>query len=76
MQERAFEAPFTPDAPPVCLETDAVPIAWGYRKGQKAVCRETPRSRTPVGSRKKVTLIPYGCTNLRMTELPLVRAEK
>lgn len=75
VQERAFEAPFTPDAPPVCLETDAVPIAWGYRKGQKAVCRETPRSRTPLGSRKKVTLIPYGCTNLRMTELPLVRLE-
>lgn len=76
VRELPFESPFTPQTPPVAIEAEVVPIRWGYADGQTAVCRATPASRKPCGAARKKTLIPYGCTNLRMTELPLVCKEQ
>ena len=36
---------------------------------------EVPDSRVPLTPPQQVRLIPYGCTNLRMTEMPWIQAE-
>ena len=74
VRENLYEAPFLPSSPPVEIEAGMVEINWGYAPGQTGVCREMPESRRPLGKPVKKILIPYGCTVLRMTEMPL--AEK
>ena len=39
------------------------------------LCHEVPDSRVPLTPPQQVRLIPYGCTNLRMTEMPWIQAE-
>lgn len=64
--------PFSKSKPPVIITTDMYEIDWGYENGYDNVCRETPLSRIPISDKVKITLIPYGCTNLRMTEMPYI----
>ena len=49
-----------------------VEIDWGFDNG---LCHEVPDSRVPLTRPQQVRLIPYGCTNLRMTEMPWIQAE-
>ena len=67
-----FDRPFSTVHPPISLIARAVEIDWGFANG---VCFEQPRSRTPLGPPQDIRLIPYGCTNLRMTELPYLPSE-
>jgi hypothetical protein len=60
--------PFSPDAPPVSLEAQMVPVEWGFADG---VCEARPEGRV-LGEPVPVKLIPYGSTKLRVTEMPLV----
>ena len=76
VKEQPFTDAFSPETPPVAVEAEVCGIDWGLEPGQKYVCRETPAHRTPLSPPEKRTFIPYGCTDLRMTELPLVRKEK
>jgi hypothetical protein len=62
------EIPFSPEAPPVSLKAMMAPIEWGFAGG---VCEARPAGRV-LGKPVPVTLIPYGSTNLRITEMPLV----
>lgn len=59
--------PFSPDTPPIALSGDMVQIPWEAPYG---VCGEKPKACTPLSAVEKVALIPYGCTTLRMTEMP------
>ncbi len=68
--EQDFDAPFTPERPPVVLMAEVAEIEWEFNCGH---CDRFPKSTTPIGDTKKIELIPYGCTNLRMTEIPLVK---
>ena len=43
------------------------PLDW---KEENGVCRPAPESEEPVGEPVKIKLVPYGCTTLRMTEMP------
>lgn len=63
--EGAFDAPFSPSAPPVWLDAPMVPVAWS-QKGN--VCAAVPDSREPEGPVEVRRLIPYGCTDLRISE--------
>lgn len=65
-----FDRPFSPENAPISITADMVEIDWDFENG---LCFETPRSRTPLGKPEKVKLIPYGCTNLRMTEMPYIK---
>lgn len=69
------EIPFSASYPRVSLSTELVPIDWGYEPRFRTVCGKTPRSTAPIGSPRTVTLIPYGCARLRMTELPITKAD-
>lgn len=60
---------FSPEGAPIALEADLVRIDWGEAYG---VAFASPRDRTPLGTPVKMRLIPYGCTNLRLSVLPLV----
>lgn len=67
------EIPFSSEKPAVTLTASVRRIAWGLEEGFDTVCAKVPRSTEPVGERETVSLYPYGCAKLRMTELPLVR---
>ncbi len=62
--------PFSPDDPAVTLTARMVPIPWAEENG---ACTPMPQSLEPMGDRVSLRLIPYGCTTLRMTEMPLIK---
>ena len=63
--------PFSTEQPPIHLETQMMPIPWSENGG---VCAAVPDSLMPLGEPQTVSLQPYGCTNLRMTEMPWCEA--
>lgn len=62
------ETPFSPEKPPVKIRANMVPVEWKFENG---VCEKRPSGKV-LGDPVVCELIPYGCTNLRMTEMPLV----
>ena len=62
------EMPFSPDGAPIKLRTQFVPIEWKKLDGR---CAEAPESAVPTGEAVVLEMIPFGCTNLRMTLMPL-----
>ena len=64
------KVPFSPEEAPLKIKAKFVPIEWNIIDG---ICSEVPSSRVPTGEVVELDMIPYGCTNLRMTEMPLVK---
>lgn len=58
--------PFSPENPPCEISCEMKTVKWGKRRG---MCAEKPKSTVATGD-ERVTLIPYGATILRMTEMP------
>ena len=65
--------PYSAKNPPVFIKAKARKINWGYEYGYDTVCAKTPISREPISDVEEITLIPYGCAKLRMTELPFIK---
>ena len=65
--------PFSSVHPPVTVKTTACKIGWGYADGYDTVCDKVPQSREPLSEEEEITLHPYGCAKLRMTEMPIVK---
>ena len=63
---------FSNECPPIQILANVVEIDWGFEHG---ICLKQPKSRSPIGSVIKKRFIPYGCTDLRITELPMVNEE-
>lgn len=70
LSEQEFDAPFNPENPPITLSAELVEIEWDFNCGH---CDRLPKSTEPLSDIQKIKLIPYGCTNLRMTEIPFVK---
>ena len=70
--ERPFaDTPFCESAPALAIEAEMAPVPWKIKDGFTFVCEERPESAIAEGPARTMTLIPYGCTTLRMTEMPL-----
>lgn len=67
--------PFSSAHPRVILRAPMVPVRWGWEDGFDTVCAKVPQSRRPAGPAETLELHPYGCSKLRMTEMPLVKDE-
>ncbi len=66
------DVPFSSVNPPVTLTAKVKKINWGLEEGYEEVCAKVPVSREPISEEQEITLYPYGCAKLRMTEIPLL----
>ena len=66
------ETPFSGEKPPVVIRAGVKQISWGLEDGYERVCAKLPMSLESVGELQEVELYPYGCTKLRMTEMPRI----
>ena len=64
------EIPFSSENPPVMIEASVKKIEWGYHRRFDSVCAKAPKSTKGLSDDIKIELYPYGCSKLRMTELP------
>lgn len=64
--------PFSEKNPPVKLRMRMRKIDWGFEDGYETVCAKVPQSLSAVSDPEELFLIPYGCTTLRMTEMPKI----
>ena len=62
--------PFSPEGAPMKLKAKFVPVEWEIVDG---ICSEVPSSTVPTGEAVELEMVPYGCTSLRMTEMPLIK---
>lgn len=62
--------PFSPEGAPVRIKSKFVPIDWKKIDGR---CTEIPDGRVPTGEAVELEMVPYGCTTLRMTQMPVVK---
>lgn len=66
------DIPFSSQTPPVTVKANVRKINWGLEDGYEDVCAKLPESRQAVSEKEEILLYPYGCSKLRMTELPIV----
>ncbi|MFW6271065.1 MAG: beta-L-arabinofuranosidase domain-containing protein [Bacillota bacterium] len=60
---------FSPEGSPVVAEVNAKKINWKIEDG---VVSPFPEKEWIAEEKEKIELIPYGCTNIRMTEMPVL----
>lgn len=67
------DVPFSSEQPPLVIKTQTCHIDWGLEEGYETLCAKIPQSTAPLDAPAETELYPYGCTKLRMTELPIVK---
>lgn len=67
------EIPFSSEHPPVVLKAIVQKIDWGLEEGYETACAKIPHATKPLSGDEEITLYPYGCAKLRMTELPFTK---
>ena len=73
VEERPLpKIPFSESAPALVVHADLATIDWGLCYGYEELPAPYPEHRKPLAKPTSQTLIPYGCTLLRMTEMPIL----
>ena len=67
------DVPFSQKNPPVTIKANMQQINWGLKFPYRSVARKTPKSTKPISSVQGISLCPYGCARLRMTEMPMLK---
>ena len=67
------EYPFSDKNPKLMLKTKMAKVDWKYDEEYPDMCAELPTSNKAVAEAEEIMLYPYGCTSLRMTEMPEVK---
>lgn len=70
VKENDVVSGFGGDEPPVEMTVKMFEVEWEFSNGY---CSPKPKSLKPISTIQNVRLIPYGCTNLRMTEIPYIK---
>ncbi|MBD9008877.1 MAG: hypothetical protein EGR16_00835 [Clostridiales bacterium] len=70
VKENDVVSGFGGDEPPVEMTAKMFEVEWEFANGY---CSPKPKSLKPISTIQNVQLIPYGCTNLRMTEIPYIK---
>lgn len=65
------EYPFSSAKPRLVLLAKMCPVEWEYAEGYDSVSERVPVSDKPTDKADLLVLYPYGCSKLRMTEMPL-----
>ncbi len=73
--EHEFYTPFSANKPPVTVKASLSRVNWEEEDGFKFIAEEKPASHKALSAPEQKELIPYGCTKLRMTEMPLCEKE-
>ena len=73
VEKHEFTDAFSENGAPVTIKTKGVKLPWREEYG---VAAPAPDSLDPIGEVEDITLVPYGCTILRMTEMPFVETAK
>ncbi len=74
-QNQDFQNAFSTTKPPMTLKAKMAKIEWDKNEHYPDMCAEFPKEDGKVGVVEEKELYPYGCTNLRMTEMPLLLME-
>lgn len=67
--------PFSHSAPLLEIDARMCRINWEMADGYRNVPAKYPSDRRAVSEAQTLTLVPYGCTALRMTEMPFVEKQ-
>lgn len=62
--------PFSSSEPPVTISVPVCRINWEFEDGYETVPAKFPADTSPIGETEQKEFYPYGCTKLRMTQLP------
>ena len=69
-EQEMGEVPFSEKNPPCVIYTDMQQIPWQLNENSVGVAAPLPESCKGIAPVERKKLIPYGCTKLRMTEMP------
>ena len=69
VESEGDDYPFSEKAPRLTLKATLAPVDWDFADGYDNVSAEKPNSPRATGEAREMTLIPYGASMLRVTEL-------
>lgn len=69
-EQNGEEIPFSSREPRISMKANFSRIDWDFADGYNTVADKMPNSKLALSKSQEMTMIPYGCAKLRMTEMP------